>query len=85
MIKGRHKLAIASGGACRRGLSSWPESACELYQPNDRRFWEKILPTFADRGCHLVSVADPYGRILDFLDPEPYFFFQVAPQFYSRG
>jgi hypothetical protein len=23
---------------------------------------------FADRGCHVVSVTDPYGRILDFLD-----------------
>jgi hypothetical protein len=24
----------------------------------------------ADRGCHAVSVTDPYGRILGFLDPE---------------
>jgi hypothetical protein len=23
---------------------------------------------FADRGCHVVSVTDPYGRILSFLD-----------------
>jgi hypothetical protein len=23
---------------------------------------------FADRGCHVVSVTDPYGRILGFLD-----------------
>jgi hypothetical protein len=22
------------------------------------------LTTFADRGCHVVSVTDPYGRIL---------------------
>jgi hypothetical protein len=22
----------------------------------------------ADRGCHVVSVTDPYGRILGFLD-----------------
>jgi hypothetical protein len=21
------------------------------------------VPTFADRGCHVVSVTDPYGRI----------------------
>jgi CBS-domain-containing membrane protein len=29
---------------------------------------EKLMPTFADRGCHVVSVTDPYGRILGFLD-----------------
>jgi hypothetical protein len=28
---------------------------------------------FADRGCHVVSVMDPYGRILDFLDRSRYF------------
>jgi hypothetical protein len=33
----------------------------------------------------VVSVADPYGRILGFLDRDRYFFFQVAPQLYSRG
>jgi hypothetical protein len=26
------------------------------------------MPTSADKGCHVVSVADPYGRILGFLD-----------------
>jgi hypothetical protein len=35
---------------------------------------------FADRGCHVVSVTDPYGRILDFLGRSRYFFFQVAPK-----
>jgi hypothetical protein len=40
---------------------------------------------FADRRCHVVSVTDYYGRILGFLDRSRYFFFQVAPQFYSRG
>jgi hypothetical protein len=33
------------------------------------------VPTFADRGCHVVSVTDPYGRILGFLDRSRYFFF----------
>jgi hypothetical protein len=28
----------------------------------------------------VVSVTDPYGRILGFLDRSHYFFFQVAPQ-----
>jgi hypothetical protein len=36
-------------------------------------------------GCHMVSVTDPYGRNLDFLDRSLYFFFQVALQPYSRG
>jgi hypothetical protein len=31
------------------------------------------LPTFAVRGCHMVSVTDPYGRILGFLDRSRYF------------
>jgi hypothetical protein len=28
----------------------------------------KLVTTFAVRGCHVVSVTDPYGRILGFLD-----------------
>jgi hypothetical protein len=28
---------------------------------------------FADNGCHVVSVTDPYGRILGFLDRSRYF------------
>jgi hypothetical protein len=28
---------------------------------------------FADRVCHVVSVTDPYGRILGFLDRSRYF------------
>jgi hypothetical protein len=56
----------------------------ELYLPSDRRLSAKWLPTFADRGCHMVSVMDPYGRIHGFLDRSR-FFYQVAPQLYSRG
>jgi hypothetical protein len=40
----------------------WPESA------TDRRLSAKLVPTFANRGCHVVSVTDPYGRILGFLN-----------------
>jgi hypothetical protein len=36
-------------------------------------------------GCHVVRVADRFGRIIGFLDRSRYFFFQVAPQLYSRG
>jgi hypothetical protein len=42
----------------------WSESASELYRPSDRRLSAKRLPTCADRGCHMVSVTDPSGRIL---------------------
>jgi hypothetical protein len=66
-------------------LTPWLESASELYRPTNRRLSAKLVPTSADRGCHVVSVTVPYGRILGFLDRSRYFFFQVAPQLYSRG
>jgi hypothetical protein len=62
-----------------------PESDKELYRPSDHRLSAKLVPTFAYRGCHVVSVTDPYGRILSFLDRSLYYFFQIDPQFYSRG
>jgi hypothetical protein len=40
---------------------------------------------FSDRGCHVVNVADPYGRNLGFRDRSRYVFLQVAPHLYSRG
>jgi hypothetical protein len=45
----------------------------------------KLVPHFTDRKYHVVSVTDPYGSNLSFLDRSSYFFFQVAPQLYSRG
>jgi hypothetical protein len=45
----------------------------------------KLAPPFTDRRCRVVSVMDPYIRILDFLDRSRYFFFQVAPQLHLRG
>jgi hypothetical protein len=59
-----------------------PESASQLYRPIGRRMSAKSVPGFAYTGCHVVSVTDPYGRILG---RSRYFFFQVAPQMYSRG
>jgi hypothetical protein len=56
----------------------WPESASELYRLSDHRLSSKLMPTFADRRCHVVSVMDPYGRILGFLDRSRYFFLQIA-------
>jgi hypothetical protein len=54
----------------------WSESASELYRLSDRRFSRKWLQTFADKGCHVVSVTDPNGRILGFLDRSRYFCMQ---------
>jgi hypothetical protein len=62
-----------------------PESASELYRPSDRRLPAKLVPNFADRGCHVVSATNSYCRILGFRDRIRYFFFHVAPQLYSRG
>jgi hypothetical protein len=66
-------------------LTPWHEFASKLYWPSDSRLSWKLVPTFADRGYHVVSVTEPYGRILGFLDRSLYFFFQVAFQLYSRG
>jgi hypothetical protein len=65
--------------------TAWPESASELYRPSDLRLSAKLVPTFADRWCHVVSATDPYGRILRFIDRIRYPFFQGAPQMYFRG
>jgi hypothetical protein len=64
-------------------LSIALETASELYRPSDRFLSANLVPTFADRGCGVISVTDPYGRILVFLDRSRYFFFQVAPHLYS--
>jgi CBS-domain-containing membrane protein len=64
-----------------RGL----ESASKLYRTNNHRLSANLVPTFADRGCHVVSVMEPYGRILGFLDRSLYLSFRVALQLYSRG
>jgi hypothetical protein len=47
-----------------------PESASELYRQSDRRLSPKLAPTFADRGCQVVSVTDLYCRFLYFLQAE---------------
>jgi hypothetical protein len=33
----------------------------------------EVIANFPDRGCNVVSVTDPYGRILGFLDRSRYF------------
>jgi CBS-domain-containing membrane protein len=38
------------------------------YTDQATRLSAKLVPTFANRGCHVVSVMDPYGHIFGFLD-----------------
>jgi glycine/D-amino acid oxidase-like deaminating enzyme len=66
---GKHFVVI------KLNQTPWSESASELYRPSDSRLSAKLLPTFACRGCHVISVTDPYGRILilGFLDRSRYF------------
>jgi hypothetical protein len=45
-------------------LWSWSKSVSEQYRPSDSRLSEKLVPTFADIGCHVVSVTDSYDRII---------------------
>jgi hypothetical protein len=54
----------------------WPEYASELYRSSDRRLSAKLVPSFADRECHVVDVTDLYGRILGFLERSRYFSFK---------
>jgi hypothetical protein len=63
----------------------WTESESEPYRPSDFLLSAKLVTTFEDRQRRLLRATDPYGRILGFLDRSRYFFYQVAPQLYSRG
>jgi hypothetical protein len=63
----------AYSGQFLQKKTPWSESASELYRPSDSRLSAKLVSTFADRGYHVVSVTDPYGRTLGFLDRSRYF------------
>jgi hypothetical protein len=64
-----------------RGL----QSASELHRPSDRRLSAKLVPTFAGRGCRVVSATVPPAVSLGFLDRSRYFSIQAAPKLTSRG
>jgi hypothetical protein len=51
----------------REKKPAWSESAI------DHRLSAKLVPNFADRGSHMVSVKDPYSCILGFLDRSLHF------------
>jgi hypothetical protein len=55
-------IALEEVSLIKKNYTPWPESASELYRPSDRRLSAKLVPTFADRGCHVVR------RTLGFLD-----------------
>jgi hypothetical protein len=61
-------------------LTPWSVSASELYRMSNRHLSAKLMQTFGDRRCQVVSVTDPCGHILGFLDRNRYFFSQVALQ-----
>jgi hypothetical protein len=50
--------------------------ASELYRLRDLRLSAKLVSTFVDRGCCVVSTTNPYGHILDFLDGTATFSFK---------
>jgi hypothetical protein len=74
------KYYVLLNGGHNFSQTPWPESASELYRPSDRR-----LSVLRIEGVHVVNAMDPHGHILGCLDRSHYYFFQVAPQLYSRG
>jgi hypothetical protein len=68
-----HMLSVTSSVSLRdydpqKKLNSVPESGRKLYRPSNCRLYAKLVPTFTDRGSCVVSMTDPYSRILGFLD-----------------
>jgi hypothetical protein len=56
--KEKEKLRVIRGKDHLQTKIPWPESSSELYRPCDPHLSAKLMPTFADRGCHVVSVTD---------------------------
>jgi hypothetical protein len=52
------------------GIESSDSITCgkqvQLFRLSDSRLSEKLVPNFADRGSHVVSMTDPYARIRGF-------------------
>jgi hypothetical protein len=44
-----------------------------------------FVPTFVDRVVGVVNANGPHGCQSQLSGQEPFLFFQVAPQLYSRG
>jgi hypothetical protein len=68
--KGQTRLFVREGSPTEKGQ--------QIPGPNSRKgsnIWSQsgLDTTFVDRMCHVVSVTEPYGRILGFLDRSRYF------------
>jgi hypothetical protein len=73
-VAAQEKSACGGWKELKKKKTKWPESASELYHLNDRRLSAKLVPTFADRGCHMGSVMDSYDCILGLSRLEPLLF-----------
>jgi hypothetical protein len=49
-------MSRSIAGCYPDATTPWPESVNELYWPSDCRLSAKLVPTFADRGCHVVKI-----------------------------
>jgi hypothetical protein len=77
----RERLKYLGGGG-----TPLPKPTSELYRPRSRRLSAKLVPTSADRGVLLSQCGrSPTAVMLVFQTGAATFFFQVAPQLYSRG
>jgi hypothetical protein len=70
---------------CEALIQNKLHELCPRANYSNRRLPAKLVPTFANRGCRMVSETDPHGHIFGFLDRSCYYFFQVVPQLYSHG
>jgi hypothetical protein len=82
---GREILKFSELKASTKKQTNSMASVCKRTIPSEHCLSPKLVPTLADRGCHVIRVTDPYGRIIEFLGRSRHFFFQVASQLYSRG
>jgi hypothetical protein len=57
----------------------------ELYWPSDRRLSVKVLPTFVDRGCYVVSTAYPLWLYSRISRPEPLLFLSSSSSSCAHG
>jgi hypothetical protein len=73
IMNSRNEQWCSFGMTLKKKKTPRSEFASELYRPSDRCLSVKWLPTFADRGRHVVSMTDSYGRILGFLGRSRYF------------
>jgi hypothetical protein len=70
-------LCVKFGGTLNK--IPWPESASELYRPSYCSFSTKLVPTFADRGFHVINVTDPLRPYSRFSRPGPLLLLPSSP------